>query len=178
VACFLDLDLPEECGGGRAGADRPAGAGAAGRGASFDAPRVGGDRPADRSGQLFVCVHNEYLQVAAELGLVGLVLLAILLVTIKRMLWRACPTGRPGTTWAGVVAAVAAFAVHSGFDFVWHLPAIVLTVALSPIPIEDAAAAEPGPRRHPSRRLGRLAGRSEAPAPRGVAAAKPLLPAG
>ena len=29
-----------------------------------------------------------------------------------------------------MVAAVAAFAVHSGFDFVWHLPAIVLTVAL------------------------------------------------
>jgi hypothetical protein len=29
-----------------------------------------------------------------------------------------------------VVAAAAAFAVHSGFDFVWHLPAIVLTVAL------------------------------------------------
>jgi len=30
----------------------------------------------------------------------------------------------------GVVAAAAAFAVHSGFDFVWHLPAIVLTVTL------------------------------------------------
>jgi hypothetical protein len=32
--------------------------------------------------------------------------------------------------WAGVVAATAAFAVHSGFDFVWHLPAVVLTVTL------------------------------------------------
>jgi hypothetical protein len=29
-----------------------------------------------------------------------------------------------------VVAATAAFAVHSGFDFVWHLPAVVLTVLL------------------------------------------------
>jgi hypothetical protein len=29
-----------------------------------------------------------------------------------------------------VVAATAAFALHSGFDFVWHLPAIVLTVTL------------------------------------------------
>jgi hypothetical protein len=28
------------------------------------------------------------------------------------------------------VAATAAFAVHSGFDFVWHLPAVVLTVCL------------------------------------------------
>jgi len=80
--------------------------------------------------QLFAYVHNEYLQVAAELGLVGLLLLAILLATMGRLLWRARPTGRSGATWAGVVAAAAAFAVHSGFDFVWHLPAIVLTVTL------------------------------------------------
>jgi hypothetical protein len=46
------------------------------------------------------------------------------------LLWRAPPTGPARATWAGVVAAAAAFAVHSGFDFVWHLPAIVLTVTL------------------------------------------------
>jgi hypothetical protein len=84
----------------------------------------------DHGAQLFAYVHNEYLQVATELGLVGLVLLAVLLVAIARLLWRARPTGRSGATWAGVVAAAAAFAVHSGFDFVWHLPAIVLTVTL------------------------------------------------
>jgi hypothetical protein len=80
--------------------------------------------------QLYAYVHNEYLQVAAELGLVGLVLLALLLVATVRLLWCTRPTGRAGATWAGVVAAVAAFAVHSGLDFVWHLPAIVLTVML------------------------------------------------
>jgi hypothetical protein len=84
----------------------------------------------DHGSQLYVYVHNEYLQVTAELGLVGLVLLASLLVAITRMLWRARPTGRASATWAGVVAAAAAFAIHSGFDFVWHLPAIVLTVTL------------------------------------------------
>jgi hypothetical protein len=86
----------------------------------------------DHGSQLYAYVHNEYLQVAAELGLVGLALLVILLVAIMRMLWRARPTGPGDTraTWAGVVAATAAFAVHSGFDFVWHLPAIVLTVTL------------------------------------------------
>ena len=68
--------------------------------------------------------------VAAELGLVGLVLLAVLLVAIACLLWRARATGRPGATWAGAAAAAAAFATHSGFDFVWHLPAIVLTVTL------------------------------------------------
>jgi O-antigen ligase len=92
--------------------------------------------------QLFAYVHNEYLQVAAELGLVGLVLLALLLVAIARLLWRARTTGRPGATWAGAAAAAAAFATHSGFDFVWHLPAIVLTVTLlvgAALPAPDTA---------------------------------------
>ena len=84
----------------------------------------------DHGSQLYTYVHNEYLQVAAKLGLVGLVLLAALLVGITRLLWGARPTGPAGATWAGVIAATAAFAVPSGFDFVWHLPAIVLTVTL------------------------------------------------
>jgi hypothetical protein len=82
--------------------------------------------------QLYTYVHNEYLQITAELGLVGLALLALLLVAITRLLWgaRATSPGGAMATWAGVVAAAAAFAIHSGFDFVWHLPAIVLTVTL------------------------------------------------
>jgi hypothetical protein len=88
--------------------------------------------------QLFAYVHNEYLQVAAELGLVGLALLAILLAAIALLLWRAGAAGSSGATSAGAVAAAAAFATHSAFDFVWHLPAIVLTVALL------VAAALPG----------------------------------
>ena len=81
--------------------------------------------------QLYADVHNEYLQVATgSLGLVGLVLLALLLVAMARLLWRTRPTGRAGATWAGVVAAGVAFAVHSGLDFVLHLPAIVLSVML------------------------------------------------
>jgi hypothetical protein len=58
-------------------------------------------------------------------------------------------TGRPGATWAGAVAAAAAFATHSGFDFVWHLPAIVLTVTLlvgAALPAPDTAPApQPSP---------------------------------
>jgi hypothetical protein len=84
----------------------------------------------DHGIQVFTYVHNEYPQVTAELGLVGLVLLAVLLVAIAHLLWSARTTGLGRTTWAGATAAAAAFAVHSGFDFVWHLPAIVLTVTL------------------------------------------------
>jgi hypothetical protein len=103
--------------------------------------------------QLYAYVHNEYLQVTAELGLVGLVLLAILLVAIARVLWRARATGRPAAAWAGVVAAAVAFAVHSGFDFVWHLPAVVLTVTLlvgAALPTPDGADAKQPPL-HPSK---------------------------
>jgi hypothetical protein len=95
--------------------------------------------------QLYTYVHNEYLQLAAELGLVGLVLLVVLVVAIALLLWRARTTGRSGATWAGAVAAAAAFVIHSGFDFVWHLPAIVLTVTLlvaAALPAPDTAAAQ------------------------------------
>jgi hypothetical protein len=87
-------------------------------------------RGAEGGTRYFTYAHNEYVQVAAELGLVGLALLAILLAALARLLWRARPAGPAGAGWAGVVAAAAAFAVHSGFDFVWHLPAVVLTVTL------------------------------------------------
>lgn len=101
----------------------------------------------EHGSQLFVYVHNEYLQVAAELGLVGLVLLGVLLAAIARLLWRARTTSRADpAVWAGVVAAVAAFSVHSGFDFVWHLPAIVLSATLLVglvLPAPDTASAHP-----------------------------------
>jgi O-antigen ligase len=87
-------------------------------------------RGADGGTRIFGYAHNEYAQVAAELGLVGLALLAVLLAAFARLLWRARPTGAAAASWAGVVAGTAAFAVHSGFDFVWHLPAVVLTVML------------------------------------------------
>ena len=61
----------------------------------------------DHGSQLYAYVHNEYVQVAAELGLVGLALLAVLLAAMARLLWRARPTGDAGATWAGVVAAPA-----------------------------------------------------------------------
>jgi hypothetical protein len=84
----------------------------------------------DGGTRIFGYAHNEYAQVAAELGLVGLALLAVLLVALARLLWRARAPGPAVAGWAGVVAATAAFAVHSGFDFVWHLPAVALTVTL------------------------------------------------
>ena len=84
----------------------------------------------DGATRFFGYAHNEYAQIAAELGLVGLVLLAILLVALARLLWSARATSPDPAAWAGAVGATAAFAAHSGFDFVWHLPAVVLAVLL------------------------------------------------
>lgn len=73
---------------------------------------------------VFRFVHNEYLQILAELGVPGAILLAAFLVLVLRRLWRdRTVTGALG---AGGLAAGAALALHAGFDFVWHIPAIPL----------------------------------------------------
>lgn len=71
-------------------------------------------------------VHNEYLQVLVELGAIGLGLALLVLVSIAVAVWR----GRVGSVWPGAAAALVVLLVHSGFDFLWHLPVIVLTAGL------------------------------------------------
>lgn len=71
--------------------------------------------------------HNEYVQVLAELGAVGGVLLLALLLTLGLRLRRPQPAAR--ALGVGVLAGTAALVVHAGFDFVWHVPAILLFTA-------------------------------------------------
>ena len=75
-------------------------------------------------------VHNEYLQVLAELGFVGLALLIVLLASLARTIWWGRPHAPSTAIWAGAVAGLAALAVHSALDFLWHLPAIPLAGAV------------------------------------------------
>jgi hypothetical protein len=83
---------------------------------------------ASRDGtRIYRYAHNEYLQVLAELGIVGGLLLAALLAGVLRRLGRRCRSG--GAVNAGALAAITALAVHAGFDFVWHIPAIPLLAA-------------------------------------------------
>jgi len=67
---------------------------------------------------VFRYAHNEYVQVLAELGVVGGVLLAAFLIAVFL---------RAGGAAAPVLAALA---VHAGFDFVWHIPVIPLLAAV------------------------------------------------
>jgi O-antigen ligase len=85
----------------------------------------------DEQGRLRVeqYVHDEYLQVLTELGAIGLVLLLALLAAISRLIWKSRTLDGNRALWVGVLAAWAAALVHGGFDFVWHVPAVPLTLA-------------------------------------------------
>lgn len=71
-------------------------------------------------------VHNEYLQVLVELGVVGLLAALGVVAAVVIALWR----GRGTPLWAGAAAAVVVVLVHSGFDFLWHLPAVLIVAGL------------------------------------------------
>lgn len=75
----------------------------------------------------FRYAHDEYVQVLAELGVPGLILLCLLLFAVFRALHQARPADLP--VWAGAVAGCAALSVHAGLDFIWHLPAVPLLAA-------------------------------------------------
>jgi O-antigen ligase len=75
-------------------------------------------------------VHNEYLQVLAELGVVGFALLVWLMASIGRLVRRGRASASTHWVWMGSAAALVAGSVHAAFDFGWHVPAVALTGAL------------------------------------------------
>ena len=95
-------------------------------------------------------VHNEYVQLTAELGLVGAALLAAALLTLAWALWKRRDAGPSRPLWAGVVAGICALAVHSASDFVWHIPAIPLVAAALVGLVLPPRDREPGPSDQPT----------------------------
>jgi hypothetical protein len=77
--------------------------------------------------------HDEYLQTAVEEGVLGLLALAGLTagvaVTARRG-WLEGRSGPDGALRAGAIAGLVCFALHSGFDFLWHVPAVPLIAAV------------------------------------------------
>ena len=85
---------------------------------------------ADGSRRVAEYAHNEYLQVLAELGVVGLVLLVALLAAVGSIVRHGRRAAPSIEIWAGVAGGLVAVAVHAASDFGWHVPAVPLTGAL------------------------------------------------
>lgn len=68
-------------------------------------------------------VHNEYLELAVTHGILGVLALVLSAVLFHRY-------RRSTVTELPVLFAVAAFLIHSSFDYLWHLPALPVIFAL------------------------------------------------
>jgi O-Antigen ligase len=89
----------------------------------------------DYLGRLVVAeyTHDEFLQTAAETGLVGVGLAVAVFACLGAAAFR-----RRHTAGGPFAAAIlAAFAAHSTFDFLWHIPVLPLLVMAAVVPLLD-----------------------------------------
>jgi O-antigen ligase len=70
--------------------------------------------------------HNEYLEVAAETGVFGLILVVGLVLWGLARLWDAAADVRS----VPVVVVLGGAALHANIDYVWHFPPVPLTLAV------------------------------------------------
>lgn len=94
----------------------------------------------DRDGQNFIALfaHNEFLQVGAEIGVLGIIGLSVALVVGMRAMRRARVPDRTvrvensesSALRAAAVVATGVFLAHSSLDFLWHLPLLVVVAGL------------------------------------------------
>ncbi|WP_329108880.1 O-antigen ligase family protein [Micromonospora sp. NBC_01699] len=84
----------------------------------------------DGNGALALYAHNEYLQLLVDLGVVGGVALLALFAAMALAVRRGGVDPHRAGIRAGALAALTAFAVHSGFDFLWHIAVLPLVGAL------------------------------------------------
>jgi O-antigen ligase len=86
--------------------------------------------------------HNEYLQTAAEQGVLGLIGLGALCAGVGAIALRGWRSGsRPRRDEgpvadstllrAGAIAGLTCLALHSAFDFLWHVPLVPMIAAVA-----------------------------------------------
>lgn len=69
-------------------------------------------------------VHNHYIQTAAELGFIGIILLLIFLFKLVQTAFLKIKSGTYPIIYPGLFAATIAFLIHIGGDFSWNFPAV------------------------------------------------------
>lgn len=87
--------------------------------------------------------HSLYLQTAAELGLVGLALLAAVLIGTG-LAARRVHREMPGAA-EGLMAGLAVYAIHAGYDWDWQMPALTLVAVVSAAALLGQRARRPPP---------------------------------
>jgi O-antigen ligase len=89
-------------------------------------------RESKKHGELHVqgYVHDEYAQLLAEQGVIGAALGVVVLIALARVLLKGRLEAPSPVLWASCVASLVAVSVHAGFDFVWHVPLVLICLAL------------------------------------------------
>ena len=95
-------------------------------------------------GEVVNDAHSLYLETAVELGLVGLLLLAVVIAGIVACGRRMLRFEREAAI--GPIAALAAFGLHAGLDWDWEMPAVTL-IAVVLAALLVAGADPPAPER-------------------------------
>lgn len=70
--------------------------------------------------------HNHYLQIAVELGIIGLVLFSGFLLTGLKAVRIKLRENQYPVYYPGILAALATFLIHIAIDFSWNFPAVTI----------------------------------------------------
>jgi O-antigen ligase len=105
--------------------------------------------------RIFTYAHNDYLQIAAELGVLGFLIAAVLLWPVVARAFRAVSQGPDRTTrylGLGCAGAMAAIGLHSLTDFNMYVPANAMALAwicgiAASLPLQRE---QPAAHRHPA----------------------------
>jgi hypothetical protein len=102
--------------------------------------------------------HSLYIETAAELGLIGLALLGVFLLSGGAVVARLMRQAGGRALMAGTVAASAVWLVHAGIDWDWEMPAVTLPLLAllgAALGEADERSIERDGGEHDQRRLGR-----------------------
>jgi O-antigen ligase/tetratricopeptide (TPR) repeat protein len=111
-------------------------------------PEADPGKPQPLESSLFDHAHNDFVEMAVEAGIPGLVVLLAIIFLVFRCGLRAVARSRSGRTAGlatGVLCGLTAVVIHSFVDFGMHAPAIALLATVLGAMVCGMASRDPGP---------------------------------